>query len=406
LLKSETRIVASLSIIVFSVMLGLTIIAPVLPLYVKSFGASDMMVGALISGFGAARVIFAVPGGIIAERRNPRMAIMLSLLLIVLASILCGLAKDYWTLFLGRFLEGMGSAFYVTTSLTILAMATQSKTRGRSMSLYTGMLLIGSMVGPGLGGFAAYLWGLNAPFFLYALIVGVGMVWAHFKLNLPGERWSMKDRQGHISFDEVGKLIKNPSLFLVNIATFALFFVRAGITSMVVPLYAYANLNLDEATLGAILTITSLFTFLVMTPAGSLSDKYGRKPFMMLCLMMTALTVYLIPNVESIGSFWIVMTGYGATLGLSGPMVAWVADLTPTDMMGTSMGVYRMIGDLGFLFGPLTLGYLTDISKTSTIQPLPFQFTSILMIISVLILIKVKDPISQVRNKIERQKII
>jgi len=110
--------------IVFCVMQGLTIIAPVLPLYVKSFGASDTMVGALILGFGAARVIFAVPGGIIAERRNPKMVTQLSLLLIVLASIMCGLAKDYWTLFLERFLEDMGSAFYVTTSLTILVMAT------------------------------------------------------------------------------------------------------------------------------------------------------------------------------------------------------------------------------------------------------------------------------------------
>jgi len=143
-----------------------------------------------------------------------------------------------------------------------------------------------------------------------------------------------------------------------------------------------------------------------MTPAGALSDRYGRKPFMMFCLVMTALTVYLIPNVTSTSSFWIVMVGYGATLGLSGPMAAWVADLTPTGMMGTSMGFYRMIGDLGFLFGPLILGYLTDVSKTSIIQPLPFQFTSILMIINVLILIKVKDPTSQARDQIKRQKIL
>ncbi|MGQ9469049.1 MAG: MFS transporter [Nitrososphaerales archaeon] len=392
-MQSETRIVASLSMIVFCVMLGLTIIAPILPLYAKSFGASETMVGALISGFGVARVMFAVPGGIAAERRKPKTIIVLSLLLIVLASIICGLAIDYWTLFLGRFLEGMGSAFYVTTSLTILAMTTQTKTRGRSMSLYTGMLLLGSMIGPGLGGFAAYLWGLNAPFFLYALIVGIGMLWAHFELKLPEERWNLMNRQRHFSFDGVSKLIKNPSLFMVNIATFALFFVRAGITSTVIPLYAYVNLSLDEATLGLILTITSLFTFLVMMPSGALSDKYGRKPFMMLCLLMTALTVYLIPNVASIGSFWIVMIGYGATLGLSGPMVAWIADLTPTGMMGTSMGLFRMISDLGFLFGPLLLGYLADISKTSIIQPLPFQFTSILMIITALALIKVKDSI-------------
>jgi len=78
------------------------------------------------------------------------------------------------------------------------------------------------------------------------------MVWAYFELRLPEERWNPKNRQGHISFDEVSKVIKSPSLFLVNIATFALFFVRAGITSTVVPLYAYANPNLDEAALGAI----------------------------------------------------------------------------------------------------------------------------------------------------------
>lgn len=74
--------------------------------------------------------------------------------------------------------------------------------------------------------------------------------------------------------------------------------------------------------------------------------------------------------------------------------------------MDTSLGFHVVIGDVGFLFWPLMSGHLTDVCKTSIIQPLPFQFTPILMIINVLIQIKLKDPTSRAHDKIKRQKIL
>jgi len=37
---------------------------------------------------------------------------------------------------------------------------------------------------------------------------------------------------------------------------------------------------------------------------------------------------------------------------------AMVADLTPREMLGAVIGVYRMAGDIGLLVGPVALGYL------------------------------------------------
>lgn len=50
------------------------------------------------------------------------------------------------------------------------------------MSYYQGSLLIGSGLGPVLGGFIAEHLGLSAPFFAYALLVFSAGPWAYLRL--------------------------------------------------------------------------------------------------------------------------------------------------------------------------------------------------------------------------------
>ncbi len=67
-MKAVSRQTKVLTFGVFLTMTGLTLVAPILPLYAREFGVSRTAAGALISAFAIARLIFDVIGGIASDR--------------------------------------------------------------------------------------------------------------------------------------------------------------------------------------------------------------------------------------------------------------------------------------------------------------------------------------------------
>src|SRR5258706_15239313 len=68
------RPVRVVMLIVFVIMLGFGIIAPILPLYARSFGVGYDAAGLLISSFAFTRLIFDLIAGPIVDRFGERMA--------------------------------------------------------------------------------------------------------------------------------------------------------------------------------------------------------------------------------------------------------------------------------------------------------------------------------------------
>jgi MFS family permease len=391
-MKHELRMVITLSVFVFLVMMGLSLISPILPLYAMEFGASVVMVSMLVAGFAISRMLLDLPAGLLGSRYHPKSLMLFGLALISGSSILCAFAPNYWVLLAGRVIEGAGSGFYTTMSTTLLVMSVPQQSRGKYMSIFTAMLLLGGITGPGVGGLIAAAWGLRAPFFFYALVTGIGFV----LVLVLVERAQTPRAKEKIKLYDLKAVLKEPSIMLVNLATFSLFFTRAGVTSTVVPLFAYKNLHMTEVVLGGILTFTALSTFVTMTPSGTYTDKYGRKRSMMACLALTGIFTILIPFTTSYLSFVAVMIGYGLTLGLSGPMAAWMSDLVPRERLGPAMGLFRTINDAGFVAGPVVLGSVAGATLDGDrLTFIPFALAGLYLFVITAILTKARDPVGE-----------
>lgn len=391
-MKEYGKTLILLSVFVFLVMLGMTLISPILPLYATTMGASVFMVSLLVAVFALSRMLLDLPAGMLGAKYHPKSLILLGMALVSGSSILCAVAPNYWVLLLGRVIEGVGSAFYTTMSTTLLALVVPEKTRGESMGFYTGMLLLGGIFGPGVGGLIASIWGLRAPFYFYALVVGIGFVLVATMI----ERTAIPHNVRPITFKDVRQVVKDPSVMLVNLATLSLFFTRAGITATVTPLFAYKNLGISEFLLGLTLTSTSLFMFFTMTPSGTYTDKHGRKPSMIAALVLTGAVAAFIPFTRNYLSFVGMMVCYGATLGLSGPISAWLIDLTPKERLGVSMGVFRTVNDAGFVMGPLVLGGIAGATMNDgRISYVPYMVAAIYLFVVGSVLIKARDPVAE-----------
>ena len=120
-----------LYIVVFFTATGLSNIVPALPLYAKDLGASNLMVGGLISGFGLARALTNIPSGILADRINQKNLMQAGLFIIIISSIAAAFVNSYYLLLFCRVVEGIGSSLFMVSASTVLNSIAPANKRGQ-----------------------------------------------------------------------------------------------------------------------------------------------------------------------------------------------------------------------------------------------------------------------------------
>ena len=401
--------VVNLSVVTFFVLLGLSMVAPILPIYAESFDVSYTLVGFVISSFALTRVFLDIPAGLLSRRTDKKRIMIGGLLLLAVSSVLAGVASTYWLLVVARMMEGAGSALYVTAANVFLAQIAGEEKRGQWMSMYMGMLLLGSIFGPTFGGVLADAFGITAPFFAYAVVAALGIVPTLALPKLPSSRIKQEIGGRDSITGDIWKVLTYPSFLLATFATFSLFFIRTGVRSTLIPLLSANNLGLGSGEIGLVLTLAGIATALTITPMGGISDRIGRKGPLIACLLLTATITLVLPLSSDIASLMLYMTIYGAFVGLSGPIAAYVTDVSPQDNLEISMALYRTISDTGYVVGPSLLGYLADITAipvagethAGLISEIPFAVAAILLVVAALALLKARDPARERRNNRE-----
>ncbi len=388
-MKQRLSVILNLSVVSGCVILGVSIISPVLPQYALSFSISVALAGWAISAFALARVVTDIPAGLLADRFGRKKIMILGLVLIILSATGAGLADTYAWLIFARVVGGIGSALYMTAGITWVVQVTSGKARGRYMSLYTGLVLAGTIFGPTIGGYAAARFGLNAPFFAWAALGIAGLI-ATIPLKETAD--SPQTERSKMRVKDLLSVLSNRSFMLVNCAVLALFFLRIGVRSTLVPLYASLNLGLSEDRIGILLTVAAVATVACTFPAGWLSDRVGRKRPVMACLFLSGIAVLLIPSQGSLAGLMGIMAFYGLATGLQGSMAAWPADVAPKGKLGTSMGVYRVMGDIGMVLGPITATYIAGYTGDLTVTFMPFLAPALLAFVVGVLMIWAKDP--------------
>jgi MFS family permease len=135
----------------------------------------------------------------------------------------------------------------------------------------------------------------------------------------------------------------------------------SGIIYSIFALYVN-QLGASAAQIGTIYTVGAIAGFAIAPFVGRLSDRYGRRPIILVCLASLAAVFLLYALATSFVTILPVQALEGAVWAALGTAVpALVADLATERERGTFMGVYNQTWYLGWAIGPLLGGLLADL---------------------------------------------
>ncbi|MFN2477408.1 MAG: MFS transporter [Chthoniobacterales bacterium] len=153
---------------------------------------------------------------------------------------------------------------------------------------------------------------------------------------------------------------KRSPLFILFLTVF-IDMVGFGIIIPVLPLYA----ERFHATPLAIGWLTGIYSGMqiIFTPVlGRLSDRYGRRPVLMLSLAGTALGFLLMGWAHSLILLFVARIIAGITGGNISIPQAYIADVTTPETRSKWMGMIGAAFGLGFTFGPMIGGIMSRVS--------------------------------------------
>lgn len=349
----------------FIIAIGFGIIAPVLPQYAQSFNASATAVSAVVSAFGLTRLLFAPFSGRITSRFGETPAYMTGVLIVAASMFLIAFSQEYWQLLAFRALGGIGSTLFTVSAMAFLARKAPPSIRGRVSGAYASAFLIGNIAGPVVGSVLA-VFGYRVPFLIYgtALVVAAALVFVLLRDSRLADR-GKPDTRPEMGVSEAWQ---HPSYRAALTSFFANGWATFGVRNSLTPLlaataFAGTGFWLDGPQIaGAALSLFALGNIAAVTFSSRLSDVHGRKPLIIIGLLVAGAGTAVIGWMDNAWLFLALCILAGAGTGLlNAPQQAAIADLVGQDRKaGPVMSTAQMASDLGAISGPLLAGMMVD----------------------------------------------
>lgn len=173
--KKDVKILI-LAFAMFLTMLGLMMIAALLPEYEVRLNASEFLLGVAVSAFMLTRLVFQIPFGTLSDRIGQKKMIIAGMLLSAPLNLALAYVPDAGSLIAIRALQGIGVAMIDTPAMALASKISGGKNVGKNMGTITAAYGAGMTVGPLFGGsFAGYL-GFEVPFYVTGLLMVLAAV--------------------------------------------------------------------------------------------------------------------------------------------------------------------------------------------------------------------------------------
>ncbi|MGE4299578.1 MAG: MFS transporter [Desulfovibrionaceae bacterium] len=340
--------------VTFMVVMGVASISPSLPGMVRALGIPPEQVGLVITAFTVPGVLFLPLTGALADRLGRKQVLVPSLLVFGVAGFACGFARDFTTLLVLRFAQGIGGASLGMLNITLISDLYSGPRRVQALGLNASILSIGVAVYPLIGGMLA-TFGWYAPFFLPLVAVPLaGVVW--FKLESPvtpsrqtmGAYFSSTLR-GLSTRRAVGCLASSLASFIIIYGPFITF----------MPLLLDRDFHAPPFLIGCLMGAPSVFTATTASQLGRIRRHARDSTLVIVSFVIQAVAIGIIPFIPSLWLLIVPAMLIGLSNGINIPSIQGIlAELAPPQQRAGVMAANAFTLRLGQTLGPLCMGML------------------------------------------------
>jgi len=312
-----------------------------------------------------------IPVAMLADRKSRTWIMTIALTAWSAMTAACGLAQNFWQLFLARLGVGVGEAGGVAPAYSLISDYFPPEQRARALSAYSFGIPIGSALGIVFGGLIASKIDWRYAFFAVGL---AGLLIAPiFRLTVKEPQRGRLDT--HLAHAEpaglstiVRKLMHKPSFWLMSLGAAASSMMGYGMFFWLPSFFVRSfGLSLLDASLfyGAILLVGGIAGIAL---GGTLADRFGannRGAYVTIPAIAFVTTVpfyvlaILSPNLVMTFIAMLVPTALG--LAWLGPVLSAIQHVVTPNMRATASAIFLFINNLiGIGVGTVAIGFLSD----------------------------------------------
>jgi MFS transporter, DHA1 family, tetracycline resistance protein len=349
-----TRILPILGV-TFIDILGFSILLPILPYFVKSFGSNDVVVGLLFSTFAACQFVAGPVWGNVSDRIGRKKVLIVSQIGATIGWFMLAFAHTIGMVFIARMVEG-ASGGNISVTQAYVADLVEPKERGRAFSYVGAAFSAGIVFGPVLGGVLFDRFGFSAPFIaaatLQLLTLAVTIIMLPESRNPEGTQVA--------TIGQIRTSLADPLVapILLQMWAFSL------------ALYAWFGVFalLMQAALGFSPSQTSFFfasfgvlsVILQLGPGPRLIDRIGDRRSSNIGMGLALLGFLLVPFIHSIVTMLPTFLCFATGMAIARPGLSSILTQgAPENQRGTILGVSSALDNLsGVAMPPLSTSLL------------------------------------------------
>jgi DHA1 family multidrug resistance protein-like MFS transporter len=377
-------------------MIGMSMVIPFLPLFVKDLGITEPAAlkrwsGLVASGVFVTAFIATPLWGWLGDKVGKKKMVLRAIFGLALSQLLIGLSQNVEQLFIFRMVQGALSGF-IAAALALVSANTPKERSGYALGFLASSTAAGNVLGPVIGGLLADSFGYRNVFFITAVMCAVsGFLVLFFVREIN------KEKSNHNVLENYAFVFSNSG---VKYSMIVLIITAASI-SMVQPMFALfiesrAGGILYIATLtGAVFSVMGIFQVISSAWWGKRNDRKGIKVNLTYSLIGAGFSYaahvivpglwFLLPIRALLGFF---------AGGVLPSLYSFISNNTPASRKGGVLGIAAAFTQFGHMLGPVSSGYIASFTSIEFIFILSGMFLAASSVI-VFYKLKMKEHITE-----------
>ncbi|KAJ3261995.1 hypothetical protein HK103_003838 [Boothiomyces macroporosus] len=343
---SKPYIVGVVTLGIFTDSFAYAVCISMFPFVVQKFG-DDKDVGILISCFSIGLLLGSIVFGILGDVLNKRRTMAGGLVILAASTILMALVEEYWSLAIGRFVQGFSSGSIWVVGLALIVDSHNKEELGFAMSIpFTGYTL-GTLVGPLAGGYL-YKYGYSVPFYSTLGLICIDLIGRLLLKDPPAQV-----QTENITFiDFIKGLPKNKPLVIILTCTLLVGTVIGSLeVSMSLYLRDRYGFSSDQIGLGFLAIVIP--ETLTSPIGGWMYDKYGFGKTAVVGLIGSAGLLIALGFNFTYWVFVIILVFMTSCYSLAlSPLLPEISTCVSPAAYSKTYGLFNCVFGGGFLVGP------------------------------------------------------